>query len=336
MEDVKLAWLNIINSCVDLEAGEKIAIIVDRYGDHQELAEALFDVLEELQAEPFLVVLPQPYIDDYHKPLPRGISALLTNVDVAFIITKQSFTHTRAVTLARAYGCRVFSMPGIGKDILIRAGEVDYESLRTRCNSLRGFLNRFYGGSVKITSELGTDLKLEINSLFRTQAGVYKKNTVNVRGEEWRFGVVQNIPAGEVWTIPYNTNGTLIVDGSITHLGKVDEPFRIDFSNGKIVNTDGNGLIYEKFVNMLERSPCLCTVAEFGIGLNDKAIISGNILEDEKVMGTVHIGIGDNVNLGGRNACDYHLDLVITKPTVVVEKDGDEVVIIENGVLYEF
>ena len=69
------------------------------------------------------------------------------------------------------------------------------------------------------------------------------------------------------------------------------------------------------------------TVAEFGIGTNDKAILTGVILEDEKVMGTIHIAFGDNRSMGGSVRVASHLDGLVKQPSVwfddrQVMKDG--------------
>ena len=68
-------------------------------------------------------------------------------------------------------------------------------------------------------------------------------------------------------------------------------------------------------------------LAELGIGTNDKATITGNVLEDEEVMGTVHLAFGDNSTFGGKVKVDVHLDGMIMNPTVVADgrqimKDG--------------
>lgn len=52
-------------------------------------------------------------------------------------------------------------------------------------------------------------------------------------------------------------------------------------------------------------------IAELGIGTNDQAIITGFTLEDEKVMGTVHIAVGDNSSFGGKIEVNSHLDGII-------------------------
>ena len=61
------------------------------------------------------------------------------------------------------------------------------------------------------------------------------------------------------------------------------------------------------------------TVAEFGVGTNDAARIIGNILEDEKVMGTIHIAFGNNVSMGGSVNVPIHLDGIVLSPSVEVD-----------------
>jgi len=70
-------------------------------------------------------------------------------------------------------------------------------------------------------------------------------------------------------------------------------------------------------------------VAEIGIGTNDKAKLSGILLEDEKVLGTVHIALGNNLSMGGNVNVPLHVDGVILKPTVYF--DGK--MIMRNGKL---
>lgn len=58
---------------------------------------------------------------------------------------------------------------------------------------------------------------------------------------------------------------------------------------------------------------------ELGIGTNDQAIITGNILEDEKVLGTCHVAIGDNSTFGGTVSVASHLDGILRNPSLEVD-----------------
>ena len=71
-------------------------------------------------------------------------------------------------------------------------------------------------------------------------------------------------------------------------------------------------------------------IAELGLGTNGSATLSGNVLEDEKVLGTCHVALGDNSTFGGRVRAPSHLDGVLRRPTLeldggVVLADGEPV-----------
>ena len=68
-------------------------------------------------------------------------------------------------------------------------------------------------------------------------------------------------------------------------------------------------------------------LAEFGIGINHKSKLTGNMLTDEGCRGTVHFGFGSNSTVGGKNSVNFHLDFIMKKPTVLIDnkkiiKDG--------------
>ena len=99
-------------------------------------------------------------------------------------------------------------------------------------------------------------------------------------------------------------------------VGMVRRPIRITVEGGYATAIEG-GQEAAKLRGLLEpHGKDAYTVAEFGIGTNDKAILTGNILEDEKVMGTIHIAFGDNKSMGGSVRVASHLDGLVTKPSV--------------------
>ena len=68
-------------------------------------------------------------------------------------------------------------------------------------------------------------------------------------------------------------------------------------------------------------------IAELGIGTNEKALLSVSVLEDEKVLGTVHVAIGDNSTFGGSVKAPLHLDGIMKSPTLIV----DSQIVIKDG-----
>ena len=73
-------------------------------------------------------------------------------------------------------------------------------------------------------------------------------------------------------------------------------------------------------------------IAEFAVGLNPGITRPvGDIRLDEKIVGSAHIAIGANDFFGGRNHSNLHLDLVMLRPTVIL----DNAVMVDNGQLVD-
>jgi leucyl aminopeptidase (aminopeptidase T) len=71
-------------------------------------------------------------------------------------------------------------------------------------------------------------------------------------------------------------------------------------------------------------------IGELGIGLNRRAKIVANMLEDEKVYGTCHFAIGSNYD--GDQEAMIHLDGLVKSPTIVLLKKGGRALpIMEDG-----
>jgi leucyl aminopeptidase (aminopeptidase T) len=172
-----------------------------------------------------------------------------------------------------------------------------------------------------VRSEAGTNLTLPI-------AGIEALPDTGLLRKKGQFG---NLPAGEAYLMPEEgkAEGILVVDGSMAGVGPiVEEPLRIRVEGGLLVEATGGRA--EEFLKLIEPfgEPGR-NVAELGVGTNDRARITGNILEDEKVLGTVHVAFGDNRSMGGTVNVASHLDGVLREPTL--EVDGR--VILEKGLL---
>jgi leucyl aminopeptidase (aminopeptidase T) len=131
-------------------------------------------------------------------------------------------------------------------------------------------------------------------------------------------GLWGNLPTGESYLAPVEgeSQGVVVVDGSMAQVGMVREPIRIVVKDGYATDITG-GVEARRLIELLEpHGKDARTVAEFGIGTNDKAILTGLILEDEKVMGTIHIAFGDNKSMGGSVRVASHLDGLVKEPTV--------------------
>jgi len=83
----------------------------------------------------------------------------------------------------------------------------------------------------------------------------------------------------------------------------------------------------EQLMAMPGGNPAARNLAELGIGTKDKARVTGVILEDEKIYGTVQIALGSNDTFGVTVAAGIHVDGIITRPELsldgrVLVRDG--------------
>lgn len=120
-------------------------------------------------------------------------------------------------------------------------------------------------------------------------------------------------------------NGRVIIDGSIAGIGLVNSPLEVKIENGYAV--DFTGPDANKLKNILGAKKEAGNIAELGIGTNPHAHLTGNILEDEKVYGTIHIAFGDNSTFGGNTRAGVHIDGIILNPLLyiddkLIEKEG--------------
>jgi len=143
------------------------------------------------------------------------------------------------------------------------------------------------------------------------------------------------MPDGEVAVSPIEetTEGTIIVDYSMDGIGALKVPIRLDIERGRVANISG-AQEAETLAKLVGKTgECGTNMAEFAIGTNPMARLIGNLMEDKKKEGTIHVALGDNRTLGGKIGCQIHLDGLVTSPTVKL----DERTIIENGrVLWDY
>ncbi len=131
-----------------------------------------------------------------------------------------------------------------------------------------------------------------------------------------------NLPAGEAFVAPVEAEvcGTIVFDGSLAGWGLLDEPLIVELVRGRLAAAEG-GAAADWLLETLEAGGANGrTIAELGIGTNGAAIVSGVILEDEKVEGTAHFAFGANTSFGGSNEASVHIDGLVRG--AAVELDG--------------
>ncbi|NUM69578.1 MAG: aminopeptidase [Ignavibacteriaceae bacterium] len=313
MDPLKKAAHTAISVCMGARQDEKILIVSDTVCS--KIGKALFDTALELGHEALYVEM-KPMRINGEEP-PALIAGLMKEFDVILLPTLRSLTHTNARREASALGKRVATFPGITEDIMIRGMSADYEKICARTIKLAGILEA--GKKVRVTTEKGTDISFSIEG----------RKAYASKGLFREFGESGNLPTGEAFLAPMEgtSNGVFIVDGSFASVGLVDKDIRLEVKDGYVVKIEG-GDKAKALDDMLKSvGPDAYSIAEFGIGTNDTAKISGVILEDEKVMGTIHIALGNNLSMGGSVNIPVHVDGVVKEPNVWI----DDSLIMEKG-----
>lgn len=305
-----------LRDCMAVKKNETVLVITDE--TKREIGYSLFENAKSLGFKTLLLEMPPGKINGEEPP--KQVAEMMQQFDVVLIPTAKSVTHTDARRKASAKGVRVATFPGITKEIMIRGMNADYKAISKRSLKLKKILEQTK--HVKITAPAGTDIEFDITG----RKAIASKGLYHKKGEGG------NLPTGETFNAPVEgtTNGIFVVDGSFAGLGLIKNiNIRVEVKNGFATKITGGNAAKKLNVMLDKVGKKARNIAEFGIGTNDSARLSGILLEDEKVMGTVHLALGNNVTMGGSVNVPIHVDGVITKPTVYI--DGK--ILMEKGKL---
>ncbi len=295
-----------LKDCMALKANETLLVVTD--DKTSEIGMDLFEIGKQMAKESALLIMPVRRVNGEEPP--DEIADLMTKYDVVICPTQKSLTHTNARRNACKEGARVGTMPGITREVMIRTLKADYHKIAERTYQLTDILDK--ARQVHITTALGTDILIPVDGI----------KAISSTGLVTKKGAFGNLPSGESYLMPVEdqTNGVFIVDGSFAGVGKIeDEPIVVIVEKGYATSIKG-GEEANTLNNLLKPlGKKAYNIAELGIGTNDQAIVTGEILEDEKVMGTIHIALGNNISMGGTCDIGIHVDGVILEPTVTVD-----------------
>jgi len=293
----------ILSDCLGVKPGEKYLVVTDDY--EEELANYLYKAGKELGLVSMLFKI-LPLSRSGEEP-PLAVAEAMKNVDVAICITQKSLTHTKAKEKAAKSGARIATMPGITKDMFLKGAiTADYAEVERLAKKVAEILTN--GKHVLIEKD-GHKLEMSIEGRMGIES----------TGRYLEKGQSGNLPSGEAYIAPVegSSQGSILADGSIVGLGKLASPILLRIERGLLV--DATGECAEEWLKILGNSEAARNVAEFGIGTNPNARLTGNILEDEKILGTIHVAFGSNSDFGGKVNAGIHLDAVVLAPTFYVD-----------------
>jgi leucyl aminopeptidase (aminopeptidase T) len=217
-------------------------------------------------------------------------------------------------------------MPGLTPQMMLTgASQADYPEVARVSRKIARILTD--GDRIRVTSFLGTDFEVSISGrIAQACAGIAEEK-----------GQIACFPDGETPIAPVEetARGKIVFDLSMQGVGLLEKPIEILVENGRAVDIRG-GKEAEALISILTTkgdSNSYC-IGEVAIGTNPLAVITGNVSEDKKGAGRVHIALGENTSFGGGKPgiagkiySKVHLDGVIKAPTVYV----DDVLVVDQG-----
>ncbi|WP_166669000.1 aminopeptidase [Alicyclobacillus sacchari] len=304
---------NMLLHAMGLQAGETLLIVSD--GTRDAICRSLCQAGRDIGAESIIMEM-EPREKNGAEP-PAVVAAAMAAADVVVCPTLRSLTHTQARKRASEAGARVATMPGVTEDMFEHGPmSADFSAVAALTHKVADRLTRARVARIEKDGAVFTCSLAGRQGIAST--GVYRHP-----------GEAGNAPSGEAYLAPVEgtATGELVVDGSLAGIGLLKSPVRLTVREGLLVAAEGERA--DEWLMMLGDTPAARNVAELGIGTNDKARLTGVILEDEKALGTVHVAFGSNATFGGTVEAGVHLDVVMLAPTLYL----DDEIVMQDGQL---
>jgi predicted small lipoprotein YifL len=245
-------------------------------------------------------LLTYPATGAHNGPLPlRGemgdekvrFEDVMASSNIVVALTEYSATASLAGYAATSPDLRAASMPMVSKRMESSALAADYGEVAAKSHTLVARLDRATSAEV----EFSTGDKMHFDLRYRRAEADDGQLHAGKEGAR-----IINLPSGEAYMAPYEgeregepsrTEGTipLMLHG---------EQVRVTVRENRIVDVLGDGLGSKDVREWLDVDQARRNIAELGLGCNDRAVVTGNVLEDEKVMG-MHWAAGLSEHLGG-------------------------------------
>ncbi|MDR2072196.1 MAG: aminopeptidase [Spirochaetaceae bacterium] len=344
---------------LNIQRGEQVLIITNPEQEVETISRALYAAALGCGGVPVLMIQGKKTQFDFADPAviaafqakPQAVISISTEKlgkDRAAIASPydyegEQYDHIFHLQLYGEKSCRSFWSPGLTIESFIRTVPIDYAGLGRRCAAINRVLSEAV--SVHVEAAGGTDITL----------GLRGRRAKADDGDFSRPGAGGNLPAGESFISPENgtAQGLIVFDGSISLHDRdaiITEPIRCQVSGGFVTGISGgkeaqalleticlaeqDALEYEKTGRLPPGQGAVYrrnarNIGELGIGLNPRARITGNMLEDEKAFRTCHFAIGHNYDSDAPAL--IHLDGLVREPTITACLEDGSTVVLEKG-----
>jgi leucyl aminopeptidase (aminopeptidase T) len=344
-------------------AGEKAAVMVDlptpscpdhpEWKERRRMAEEWRAGLEKLGRKTGFEVLPlvtYAATGSNGADLPSDVEArgekvamasILDRCSLVLAMTEYSATAPLTDVCKRRPGADVFraaSMPGIMKRMEQTSLAADYREVARRCRILK----EAFQTADRAEVEFSTGHRCLFDLRFR----VCEADDGYLHRDKSDDLPVINLPSGETFEVPYEGEKPGVPSRTTGHLPVSDGDEIVVFRVGgnRIVEVIGGGPAAERRRRYFAEDPVRGNIAELAFGCNERAVVTGNVLEDEKAG--FHWAFGRSDHLGGvvgvaafkSPATVVHQDIVYAQGNPIgvaradlVTAEGKRTTVIRNG-----
>ena len=329
--------------------GERILILTDMPHDdifdnaswieRREMANDWFQTLKEMGKDTGFSVETYsfPATGTNNKQISDETKNIVRKYNLVIAMTEYSATSSLApIRLEKNLSFRCASMPGVERRMEDTSLRSDYSLVKKYSLALEKILDTVVGAEIDFSN--GDHLFLDLRN---------RKPLADL-GDCTKPGHTINLPSGETCIVPYEASedekeryGTSKTKG-ILPVRYADDLIRYHIKDNKIVTVESNSNTAQDIKKFFQENKCRRNIAELGIGCNPNAVVTGNVLEDEKVPG-LHIAYGMSSHIGGKIDCDMHQDICYPMEApiqaislIVIHKNGERTELInKNGLRFD-
>lgn len=312
----------------NVKPGMKVLVVTDTAHDAR-VWQVVMGAIAEAGGEATLALF-EPRPADYYDP-PAAVCEAMLNVDVNILLATTGMLHAQATLAAMRAGVPVICMDGGMTLEMFKSGAVteDQRQMAIRQHYVAKNIFGAEAETCRVTSRLGTDLtysvkgRIHIPSLPGEDFVPYRINamTRNKKFPRPRF----LFPNGEFNVPPVEGtgNGVLVVDLSMHQFGRLKSPIALTVKDGRITDIEGGPEAWtlRRYLDEYGDENARVFPSEASVGINSRAVVRGLQREDKNILGSMHFGLGTNIDVGGTLHSKIHMDGVILEPTLYV--DGD-------------
>lgn len=239
-------------------------------------------------------------------PIPELVIDEVRKSNLVIAMTEYSATSSlKPICHAEGSITRCASMPGVEKRMEKTAFKADYVKVKKYAIAIERMLNEAVGAQIKFSN--GDKLYIDLRH----------RNADADKGECTEAGQAINFPSGEAFKAPYEAVPEEIEESGVSKTRGIlpaiydGEIVRYLIINNRIIGVEAKMARKREINAFFNENASRRNIAELGIGCNPNAVVTGNVLEDEKVG--LHIAYGTSMHLGGKVKSDVHQDIVYTK-----------------------